>query len=262
MGKRDRLQRLLEEVRNEIREITNAEALRYAREKKAVFVDVRETYEWFRGHVPGALHIPRGLLEQQIEKRLPDPSTCIICYSGTGLRSALAAWSLQKMGYSHVFSLAGGWQAWRKAGLPSSTEPEQYPRSPFAKLGGIVYLPRLIDKARFCPQGKLPGYEYLTSGFDKMLLDFLCIEGRRFEEIVQQYETDEEILAQLRKELGPAWPSEYAIAEFNQRMIHKRPETPEKRAKFEAACSKLPPGRKRPDTYFELMDAQEGRPPA
>lgn len=82
------------------------------------FVDVREDDEWKAGHAKGAVHIGRGVLERDIEGKLPDKNAEIILYCGGGYRSALAAESIQKMGYTNVFSMDGGMKAWREAKLP------------------------------------------------------------------------------------------------------------------------------------------------
>ena len=85
-----------------------------------MIVDVREKDEWDEEHVAGATHLSRGTIELEVEEKFPDLNTTIICHCGGGSRSALAAESLQKMGYKNVRSLAGGFQAWKAAGLPTS----------------------------------------------------------------------------------------------------------------------------------------------
>lgn len=82
------------------------------------FVDVREDREWAVDHCTGAEHLGRGVLERDVEGMIPDPATPIIVYCGGGFRSALAAVSLQDMGYQDVRSMAGGIRAWREAGAP------------------------------------------------------------------------------------------------------------------------------------------------
>ena len=82
-----------------------------------VLIDVREEGEWAAGHAAGAVHIGKGVIERDIETRIPDKSTRLVLYCGGGYRSALAADNLQKMGYAEVISLDGGWRAWRAAGL-------------------------------------------------------------------------------------------------------------------------------------------------
>ena len=84
----------------------------------AVIIDVREQDEWDQEHIPDALHVSRGTLELDVEEKVPDPNAVIICHCGGGGRSALAADSLQKMGYKNVRSMAGGLKAWKQAGLP------------------------------------------------------------------------------------------------------------------------------------------------
>ena len=83
-----------------------------------VLIDVREDHEWAEGHARGALHLSKGIIERDIETRVPDKSTKMVLYCGGGYRSALAADELGKMGYTDVISLEGGWRAWREAGLP------------------------------------------------------------------------------------------------------------------------------------------------
>lgn len=81
-------------------------------------VDVREESEWSKGHLPGAMHIGKGVLERDIEKSLPDEDAEIVLYCGGGFRSALAAENLQSMGYHNVTSMDGGFRGWRDAGYP------------------------------------------------------------------------------------------------------------------------------------------------
>jgi len=86
--------------------------------EKFVLVDTREDSEWSRGHIPGAIHLSRGIIERDIEKTVPDKNTRIVLYCGGGYRSALAADNLQKMGYRNVISMDGGWRGWTEAGFP------------------------------------------------------------------------------------------------------------------------------------------------
>ncbi len=82
-----------------------------------VLVDTREESEWAAGHAAGAIHLGKGIIERDIEKTIPDASKKIVLYCGGGFRSALAADALEKMGYRNVYSLAGGWRAWKAAAL-------------------------------------------------------------------------------------------------------------------------------------------------
>jgi rhodanese-related sulfurtransferase len=109
---------LVQEAKTRIKEITLDEfkTLRAAGEK-FVLVDVREDNEWVAGHAAGALHIGRGVLEAQIEGKVPEKDSRLVLYCRSGGRSALAADTLQKMGYTKVASLAGGITAYEKAGL-------------------------------------------------------------------------------------------------------------------------------------------------
>jgi rhodanese-related sulfurtransferase len=84
-----------------------------------VLIDVREDNEWAQGHLPGALHLGKGIIERDIEQRVPQTDTKLVLYCGGGFRSALVAESLQKMGYTNVESMDGGWKGWRDAGLPT-----------------------------------------------------------------------------------------------------------------------------------------------
>jgi rhodanese-related sulfurtransferase len=81
-------------------------------------VDVREDREWEAGHLPGATHLGKGIIERDIETTFPDKGTAMVCYCGGGFRSALVCDNLQKMGYTNVISLDGGFRGWRDAGLP------------------------------------------------------------------------------------------------------------------------------------------------
>jgi rhodanese-related sulfurtransferase len=81
-------------------------------------VDTREDREWERGHVAGAIHLSKGIIERDIENAIPDRSAKIVLYCGGGFRSALAADNLQKMGYTNAISMDGGWREWTEAGYP------------------------------------------------------------------------------------------------------------------------------------------------
>ena len=87
--------------------------------EKFVLIDVREESEWAAGHLPGAVHLGKGIIERDIEQRVPDTGTKMILYCGGGFRSALSADNLQKMGYTNVESMDGGWKGWTGAGLPT-----------------------------------------------------------------------------------------------------------------------------------------------
>jgi rhodanese-related sulfurtransferase len=251
--------KLVEEARHRVKEVTVHEAYTEAKKPGVYLIDVREESEWNAGHAPGAVHLGRGVLERDIEQRVPETAARILCYCGGGYRSALAVDNLQKMGYTNVVSVAGGFRGWREQNLPVSTAPEVPPRSPHEKLGGLYHLPRMIDKARLFPAGKLPGYNYLTYGFDKTLLDFLCLEGGLFEQIVAKNPTDEGVLSALKERLGPSWPSDHAITDFNNKIGNRRPDTPEKVAAFEQRRAVCPPCRKKVETYFDLLDLEEDR---
>ena len=86
--------------------------------EKPVLVDTREESEWAAGHAKGAVHLSKGVIERDVETKIPDKNTKMVLYCGGGFRSALAADNLQKMGYTSVISLDGGWRAYTQAGLP------------------------------------------------------------------------------------------------------------------------------------------------
>lgn len=115
-----RYEKLVAEARKNIVEISPAEVAARIQSGAAVLIDVREQDEWNEGHIPDATHLSRGTLELEIEEAVPDPNAAIICHCGGGGRSALAAESLQKMGYKNVQSMAGGLKAWKAARLPTT----------------------------------------------------------------------------------------------------------------------------------------------
>ncbi|ADG69849.1 Rhodanese domain protein [Planctopirus limnophila DSM 3776] len=112
-----RFLQLVESVRTNIRECSIAD-LKLLLEKKSpvLLFDVREDHEWVNGHIPTAKHLGRGIIERDIETLIPDPETEIYLYCGGGFRSALAADTLQKMGYMHVISVDGGFRGWKESG--------------------------------------------------------------------------------------------------------------------------------------------------
>lgn len=86
--------------------------------EKLILVDTREDSEWANGHIPGAIHLSKGIIERDIEKTVPALDAPIVLYCGGGFRSALAADNLQKMGYNNVISMDGGWRGWTEANFP------------------------------------------------------------------------------------------------------------------------------------------------
>ena len=111
--------RLVDDARRRIREVTIHDVERMRTAGDAVtLIDVREGEEWGRGHLPGARHLCKGIIERDIERAVPEKSSHLVLYCGGGFRSALAADNLQRMGYTRVESMAGGWRAWTAAGLP------------------------------------------------------------------------------------------------------------------------------------------------
>src|SRR5438876_11222497 len=119
MAEHARFQKLVAEAKKNITEISPHDAAAKLEHGEAVIVDVRDKDEWDEGHIPGAIHLSRGTLELDIEQKVPDTNALIICHCGGGGRGALATESLQKMGYKNVRNLAGGFKAWKAAGLPT-----------------------------------------------------------------------------------------------------------------------------------------------
>ena len=111
--------KLVNAAKARVREIDVAEYWRMLSAEAHLLIDVREDNEFAAGHAKGALHIGKGIIERDIEAKVPDHDATLVLYCGGGYRSALAADALQQMGYSNVISLDGGWRAWNEAGLPT-----------------------------------------------------------------------------------------------------------------------------------------------
>jgi rhodanese-related sulfurtransferase len=109
---------LVEDAKKDICEVSVSEAKDLFDKGGNLFLDCRTSKEYKMGHVPGAVNIPRGLLEFKIDKQIPDRETAIIMYCKTGGRGCLATCTLCKMGYKNVKNMDGGWLAWEKAGYP------------------------------------------------------------------------------------------------------------------------------------------------
>jgi rhodanese-related sulfurtransferase len=111
--------KLVEDAKTRVREVTVQEVRQRLDAKESfTLIDVREESEWAKGHLPGAVHMCKGIIERDIENTLPTKGTTIVLYCGGGYRSALAADNLQKMGYTQVLSMDGGWRGWIEAGFP------------------------------------------------------------------------------------------------------------------------------------------------
>jgi rhodanese-related sulfurtransferase len=111
--------KLVNDAKTRIREVTIDETQqRMQSDKRVRLIDVREDNEWEAGHAAGSSHLGKGIIERDIEATVPDKATELILYCGGGYRSALAADVLQQMGYTNVFSMAGGWKAWKDSGAP------------------------------------------------------------------------------------------------------------------------------------------------
>ena len=111
--------KIVDDARSRMKETTVDEVkTRLDRGDKFMLVDVREESEFAKDHLPGAVHLGKGVIERDIEARVPDPKTELLLYCGGGFRSALAADNLQKMGYTNVISMDGGVREWREKNYP------------------------------------------------------------------------------------------------------------------------------------------------
>jgi rhodanese-related sulfurtransferase len=114
--------KIVDDAKSRVKEVTVGETRkRLAANPGALLIDVREDREWQVGHVAGAIHLGKGIIERDIEAKVPDKDAEIILYCGGGFRSALAGDTLQTMGYKKVFSMAGGWREWIAEGGPVET---------------------------------------------------------------------------------------------------------------------------------------------
>lgn len=110
---------LVQDAKSRVRELTVDDVkAKLDRGERFTLIDVREESEWAQDHLPQALHLGKGILERDVEEKLPDTGTEIVLYCGGGYRSALAADNLQKMGYTNVWSMDGGIRGWREKGYP------------------------------------------------------------------------------------------------------------------------------------------------
>ena len=116
-----RFLKIVENAKQRIREVSVDDVkAKLDRGEKFVLVDVREESEWSKDHLPNAIHLGKGVIERDVEERVPDLNTPMVLYCGGGYRSALAADNLQQMGYKNVLSMDGGVREWREKGLPLS----------------------------------------------------------------------------------------------------------------------------------------------
>ena len=107
--------KLVEGAKNNVKEVT-VEQTKERVQHGATLIDVREDNEWEAGHAKAAIHLSRGIIERDIVQSIPDKDKELILYCGGGFRSALSADNLQKMGYTNIYSMDGGWKAWKDAG--------------------------------------------------------------------------------------------------------------------------------------------------
>ena len=111
--------KLVQDAKSRVKQIDYREVKkRLDAGERFILVDTREDLEWAKGHLPGAIHLGKGVIERDIEKTIPDHNAPVVLYCGGGFRSALAADNLQKMGYTNVISMDGGWRGWTESGYP------------------------------------------------------------------------------------------------------------------------------------------------
>ena len=111
--------KIVTDAKQRVREVTTSEVKsKLDRHEKVLVIDVREESEFAKDHLPGAIHLGKGVIERDIEERIPDHNASLILYCGGGFRSALAADNIQKMGYRNVVSMDGGMREWREKGYP------------------------------------------------------------------------------------------------------------------------------------------------
>lgn len=119
MSHGERFVKLVDSIRPQIQECTIQDVVeRRAQGQPLLLVDVREESEFAVSRIPGAMHLGKGIIERDIEEKIPDVNTEMVLYCGGGYRSALAAFNLQLMGYTNVVSMDGGFRGWKEAGLP------------------------------------------------------------------------------------------------------------------------------------------------
>ncbi|MCE9534025.1 MAG: sulfurtransferase [Planctomycetes bacterium] len=115
--------KIVNDAKTRVKECTIDEMrARQAAGEKFLLIDVREESEWAAGRIPGAIHLGKGIIERDVEAKIPDSATPLVLYCGGGFRSALTADNLQKMGYTNVISMDGGMRGWKEKGLPVEKE--------------------------------------------------------------------------------------------------------------------------------------------
>lgn len=119
----DKFLQIVNDAKSRVKETNVADVRkRRAAGEQFLLVDVREESEWKDGHATDAIHLSKGIIERDIAKLIPDPNTKVVLYCGGGYRSALAADNIQKMGYTNVESMDGGFRAWVEEGMPTSKD--------------------------------------------------------------------------------------------------------------------------------------------
>ncbi len=119
-------ERVCEEARKHIKEISVQDVKKdLDRKFDFVLIDVREDHEWNEGHLPQAVHLGKGIIERDIEERIPNENKNLVLYCGGGYRSALAAESIKRLGYKNIQSMAGGIRAWKELNLPISKDDKK-----------------------------------------------------------------------------------------------------------------------------------------
>src|SRR5713226_5355575 len=145
--------------------------------QEIVLVDVREKHEWNEGYIPGALHVPRGFLELQVEEAVPDKSKTVVLYCAGGVRSLIAGTTLQQMGYQNVISMSGGFGIWKGSGLPfvqprtlSEAQSKRYSRHLLVPEVGEQGQLKLLDAHVLVVSVLLPGITWLPLASARLAL--------------------------------------------------------------------------------------------
>ncbi|CAI9086744.1 sulfurtransferase [Candidatus Methylacidiphilum fumarolicum] len=207
----------LEKIKRRLKSITLKDTFSDLQNKSGLVIDVRKKEDWFMGHIPGAIWIERSKLEKEVENIVPQSESKIICYGEDGAQSILAAYTLNEMGYINTYWMEKGWEGWKEKKYPIRAAEGIEMRDPLEKLGGICYLPRLFDKIKGLYSSKLPPTEYLQDDWDKAILELLCIDATLLEQVCISSENEQKFLMELKKILGPSWPSQHMIDQFNER---------------------------------------------
>jgi sulfur-carrier protein adenylyltransferase/sulfurtransferase len=231
---------LLREARTQIREVTPQDVDAIA-PGGATVIDVREDSEWEQGHLPGALHISKSYVEQQIEGAVPDRDAPVVLYCAGGVRSLFAAQTLERLGYTNVASMSGGFQAWKSSGLPwdkpvnlTSEQKQRYSRHLLIPEVGSEGQARLLQsKALFIGAGGLgsPAALYLAAaGVGTIgIVDFDVVDLSNLQRQIlhtndrvgeRKVESARKTITALNPDVNVVTYEEMLVADNVERLIH------------------------------------------